>query len=872
MLGIQFAVSRLNEEDPSQRIRMLNLSEGIRLFEGSSYWSDVVSIHHPFSMHGTPSFIVFNESSPEMHDYIRRMRESNFVRIVFDYNEFIHLIPGIGELVQESFKLADVITCCSTLLAKSVEDLGYAASVVYDAIEDVYEAPRDKSGRDRPVAMYVGMGGNSWLVTSYLRKAIENAGYDLCVVSEWNSADYKWSLDTWQSLMAQADVVLCPQRVINQPHKSANKVTQALAIGIPVVASKLHAYQEVIEDGVNGYLCDTPEEWESALIQIKRKKFVPSKLAYSVRDYYRLNVVKQFIDAIKQSTKKEGHVVPTIEPVSIIIPVYNGLEYLKLCLDSIALNTDYPYEVILSDAGSTSDVWDFLDVLNGYTILGNRDTRLNFSQACNAGILASTREFFVVLNSDVIVSPGWLSPLVKAMRCGERVAACGVLSNCDVGWMHGPGLAENYNMTLPSGLTLHPGMKYESIANNLSELYGFMSRSNIEHADKLVDRGWVAAYATMFARSAVNEVGLFDPIFINGCEDLDLCNRFIKSGYVVKQAISSFVYHFGGISRGAYQNENFENYLKEDNHNHETYSRKWNDPVIAVIGRVQLEKLELPEYQKVLNFKDKSEYIKWSQYNFADVLYVPTDMVIDFWSRAAEIKTYHEHKMMYGYFHIAIINGVDSMMVAAEMHGRIMQSGMYAASEKITVTILGDRAYADLLDQSIFRNYPKYQVLLKSPFLDSYEFPTLRYMKSDADKLDNSIFWYVHTKGVSNCRPDVPEYIQANIRRWRNALSLFLDPLAITQDLANNAPTATGPLRSKDGTHYVGNFFAFNTSFGRSLPDVGTLDLSNRNNAETWVGLSPEGILLSDTTCPRDDLYGFNEIGINTFVGEKGDF
>jgi glycosyltransferase involved in cell wall biosynthesis len=79
----------------------------------------------------------------------------------------------------------------------------------------------------------------------------------------------------------------------------------------------------------------------------------------------------------------------------------------------------------------------------------------------------------------------------------------------------------------------------------------------------------------MFARSAVEEVGYFDTAFKNGCEDLDLCNRLRKFDYNIGQAIDAFVFHFGGVSRKAYETENNESYKKEDQENHLMYKAKW---------------------------------------------------------------------------------------------------------------------------------------------------------------------------------------------------------------------------------------------------------------------------------------------------------
>ena len=73
-----------------------------------------------------------------------------------------------------------------------------------------------------------------------------------------------------------------------------------------------------------------------------------------------------------------------------------------------------------------------------------------------------------------------------------------------------------YNMKVNDQLELKPAMKIEEIKPHVEKLYQFMEESNKDHKDKFVQQDWVAGYATIFARCAINEVGLFDPIYKNG--------------------------------------------------------------------------------------------------------------------------------------------------------------------------------------------------------------------------------------------------------------------------------------------------------------------------------------------------------------------
>jgi len=443
-------------------------------------------------------------------------------------------------------------------------------------------------------AGFFGMGGNSWLISDWLRDAIESAGYEIILCTEWDNATHPWTLDNWSDVMNECDVVLCPQRVDVQPAKSSVKATTAMALGLPVICSPLQAYKEIVVDGENGFICETQEDWRKALIKLKdsnlRKK-IGEAGKKSVEGYSISAITKQYQevftnlinDQLVFKSPPEKIDVKNRSIVDIIITSYNNVEYLKMCISSILMNTLYPFHIIISDGGSNEETWEYLNTLKGITVLGDTKIRLSFSETCNAGINASNTKLFVILNSDVIVSKYWLTNLVKKMESVNRLASCGVLSNCDRGWLHGAPNKPSYPMLLEkSNIDLHPAMKIDEIKPHVDELYKFMEESNKKNKDVFVKQEWIAAYATIFARCAVNEVGLFDPIYKNGCEDFDLMMRLSRFGYACGQAIDSFVFHFGGVSRGAYQLENLESYRKEDVTNHTIMKKKWEKKRVVI--------------------------------------------------------------------------------------------------------------------------------------------------------------------------------------------------------------------------------------------------------------------------------------------------
>lgn len=590
---IAWLVPHMNTNDPSVRIRRINVSNQLSELGVKStiitdyYGSSVYEIRNSVD---DANVVIFSQFGKEELEILRHLKKSG-IKCVFDHCEALFNFPHQNDFMGE----VDLIACCSTKLEELTREQGYMkTAVLKDAVEKTSNAAIYEDRYKKPKAVYLGMGGNSWLVNEWIKSSIDEAGYELVTITEWDNATKRWGIDTWMDDMLECDVVLCPQRVDVQPAKSSVKATVAMALGLPVLCSPLQAYKEIIRDGENGFICDTKEEWKKALIKLKdsslREK-IGKAGKESIKEFMLPVIAGQWKSTLedlingKLSFVEPGKKVETKNRaiVDIIIANYNNVEYLKMCVSSILMNTLYPYHIIISDGGSNEETWEYLRTLKGITVLGDPKVRLSFSETCNAGIRASNTKLFVILNSDVIVSKCWLTSLVNKMESVNRLASCGVLSNCDKNWLHSAPGKPSYPMELPeSRIDLHPAMKIDEIKPHVEELYKFMENSNKVYKDKFVQQEWVAAYATIFARCAINEVGLFDPLYLNGCEDLDLMVRLSKFGYITGQAIDSFVFHFGGISRCAYQEENRESYNKEDVENHLKYKTKWRQPRIVI--------------------------------------------------------------------------------------------------------------------------------------------------------------------------------------------------------------------------------------------------------------------------------------------------
>ena len=93
-----------------------------------------------------------------------------------------------------------------------------------------------------------------------------------------------------------------------------------------------------------------------------------------------------------------------MKSISLVIALYNQVDYTRRCIESIMACTPHPYELILVDNASVDGTADYVGGLPA-TLIRN-DTNLGCAKAWNQGIRASRGEAIGILNNDIVVTPG----------------------------------------------------------------------------------------------------------------------------------------------------------------------------------------------------------------------------------------------------------------------------------------------------------------------------------------------------------------------------------------------------------------------------------------------------------------------------------
>ncbi len=217
----------------------------------------------------------------------------------------------------------------------------------------------------------------------------------------------------------------------------------------------------------------------------------------------------------------------------IVIPIYNGLSYVQECLQSILNYTEVgTYRLIIVDDASDSHTYRYLSRLAAnypdQITLHRNPENLGFVKSCNLGITLGSAPFVVLVNSDVVVTPGWLERLVACAESDPRIAAVNPFTN------H----AAQINLPLAPGA-------------NFFGMDEYLQRHGLTAVADVVTG---VGFCLLLRRSLLETLGAFDEIYGRGYgEESDLCMRLTTHGYRTVVAGNIYIYHQG---RGSFTDRN----------------------------------------------------------------------------------------------------------------------------------------------------------------------------------------------------------------------------------------------------------------------------------------------------------------------------
>ncbi|OZB91035.1 glycosyltransferase family 2 protein [Paenibacillus sp. XY044] len=237
---------------------------------------------------------------------------------------------------------------------------------------------------------------------------------------------------------------------------------------------------------------------------------------------------------------------------SIIIPTYNQADYLIQCIGSIEAHTPEPHEIIVVDNASTDDIASCLRPFSGKVRFARMEENRGFAGGVNHGIMMAKGETVVILNNDILVTPNWLTHMLRCLDSDPRIGAVGPVTNYISGEQQIP-------------------VPYEGV----EKMWEFAARHNVPDAGKWREADRLVGFCLLLRRDVLHLIGYLDEGYrIGNYEDDDWIIRLRLTGRKLFIAGDSFIHHFGSVSMKKL-GQQFE---PVNQHNETYYSNKWDNP------------------------------------------------------------------------------------------------------------------------------------------------------------------------------------------------------------------------------------------------------------------------------------------------------
>jgi GT2 family glycosyltransferase len=220
--------------------------------------------------------------------------------------------------------------------------------------------------------------------------------------------------------------------------------------------------------------------------------------------------------------------------VAVVILNWNGKNYLDRFLPFLCASTYPNLKIVVADNASTDDSILFLQKEYPEVIIIQNLTNEGFAKGYNSALKHVDANYYVLLNSDVEVTPGFIEPIIELMEKESSIGACQpkILNWNKRTHFEYAGAAGGWIDSL--GYPFCKGRFFENLEEDKGQY------------DKNETVFW-ASGAALFIRSKLfHQLGGFDEYFFAHMEEIDLCWRMQLSGFKVYVCPSSVVYHVGG--------------------------------------------------------------------------------------------------------------------------------------------------------------------------------------------------------------------------------------------------------------------------------------------------------------------------------------
>jgi GT2 family glycosyltransferase len=275
---------------------------------------------------------------------------------------------------------------------------------------------------------------------------------------------------------------------------------------------------------------------------------------------------------------------PTARPVDIVIPVYTGREITLACIEAVRAHRALDERiVVVVDASPDAELVVALQTLaaHSHILLQVETVNRGFPGTANIGLRLAAGHDVVLLNSDTLVTPGWLGRLRAAVYSAPNIGTATPLSN---------------DATIFS----YPRRDAPNIFPDSAESATIATLAAAVNSEETVEVPTGHGFCLYIRAECLEETGLLrEDLFAQGCgEENDFCMRARHLGWHHMAVPSVFVAHHGSRSFNGARDDLLRRNLATLNRLHLGYDQLiagWQarDPLAASRRRIDLARLHL---------------------------------------------------------------------------------------------------------------------------------------------------------------------------------------------------------------------------------------------------------------------------------------
>ncbi len=224
-----------------------------------------------------------------------------------------------------------------------------------------------------------------------------------------------------------------------------------------------------------------------------------------------------------------------MKKVTVVIPNFNGMKYLKECLESLRAQEGIDFDTIVVDNGSSDGSCEWIQENFPEVTLITLPENFGFCRAVNEGIRASVTPYVLLLNNDIQADRHFVRELAEALHRHPKAFSCGAKM-----------------------LQYHSRELVDDAGNYYNALGWAFARGKDQSARNYEDEERIfaaCAGAAIYRRKAFQRIGYFDEEHFAYLEDTDIGYRARLYGYENWFVPKAVVYHVGSGTTGSRYNE-----------------------------------------------------------------------------------------------------------------------------------------------------------------------------------------------------------------------------------------------------------------------------------------------------------------------------